>query len=131
MTAMSLESMIAARHRVSETMMPRAVHAETVEAEAEKRLQQRIRSSDADHRFLQEKCDRLEKQIREFEEASGLHLGGWQGGRELGEAIKRYRAGSRVDARRRLEQARDHLANLVEYLEADIAALPPAPPEAT
>ena len=109
--------------RIAETTISKTEHESTLEAEVAKRLDSRVRSMT---RALEQEStshDALKKSVDEFEEASGLRLGGWPGGRQLGEAVRAYAARTHVTGLQRLEQAKRDLETIITFVDADIRAM--------
>jgi hypothetical protein len=64
----------------------------------------------------------LEKTIADFETASGIRLGGWTGGTELGDAVKTVLRGGLTQVMNAVERAKDDLQRQVHVLENFIKA---------
>jgi hypothetical protein len=110
--------------RVSETTVLKSTHEARIVAEVEERCAQRARYEGHDLKHALAKVEKLEGEIAAFEEASGIRLGGWLGGKKLGDAVKAFASRTHVTGRQRLEQAKRDLEAIVGYLDADIRAMP-------
>lgn len=92
-------------------LLRRATYAhanDRIALEAEIRAQEFDRGRNSvvgrDERALEE-CARLHQELRAFEEASGIQISGWEGGRALGEAVRTLRGGRLVQLERVTDQA--------------------------
>lgn len=89
---------------------------------------ERVAASDV--KFGKLKIEDLEKDIRDFEKASGVKIDGWDGAKAIGEAVKMVLNDQHTGMKRQLERFRDTIARLLEDTDKAIAAVKePTPAE--
>ena len=127
---MSRAFVAAMLRRVSETTVLKSTYDAKVQADVESLMTSRTRSETYELDRLRSRMESLEKEIADFESVSGLRLGGWPGGKQLGESVRMLASRTHVTGRQRLEQARrdversaDSLRQVMTYIDADIAAM--------
>lgn len=113
--------------QVGETTVPKALVDKVVAEKLEEHARRADRGRSYEDRQRERDLDELKRAVSEFEEASGLHIHGYAGGRSLGQAVARARALSGVTGDERLVQARDHLRQLLAFCERDIELLAKVP----
>jgi hypothetical protein len=80
-------------------------------------------------KFRKQKIDHLEKQIREFEEASGVQIDGWDGAEKIGDAVRMVLNDEHTGLLNRLTRLRDQVNGILESTDRAIASVKPTPAE--
>jgi hypothetical protein len=105
--------------KITETTVPKSVLEERVAAA----VAANAGCESYELRSAKQRVQELEKIIEDFQEASGISLNRYVGGRELGERVARLQTFSNVDGRDRLLQAKRHLEDLVGFIVRDLEVM--------
>lgn len=88
-----------------------------IDAAVKAALDTRQRNENYDLKTARAEAERLAKAVADFETASGIKISGWEGGREIGEAVRKVMMEKYQDPTVRLKRLHDESMNLTRQLE--------------
>lgn len=74
-----------------------------------------------DDKYRKQKIEHLEEMIRDFEKASGVKVDGWDGAKEIGQAVKLVLDNEHTHLKAQLSRFRENIAGLLEDTDKAIA----------
>jgi hypothetical protein len=101
-----------------------AVPKEKLRKEYDRGLGDGIKSGEMRIKHAENCLQEFEKIVQDFENASGLKIGRWTNGKDLGEAVRLVLSGEAANVRRQLEALRNQAIKIVKSIEETMEEKP-------